>query len=232
MEKKNQFFGFIPARKGSVRVKNKNVIKLNNKSLIEYTFDQASRSKTIDQIYVSSNDDRVLKISKKFKKVKYVKRKNSLSNSKTLMSEVILDFLGSIKKSYDLQKVNLVILQPTSPQRKYTDIDKAVRLFKKKNFKPLISLSEPITNPDYIYYLKDKKLAPLNKSLDSRKRKNIKKFLCINGSIYIVNARSYLKDPNILKKNSTIFEMDKKHSIQIDDYYDLNMMKNLMRVKN
>ena len=86
--------------------------------------------------------------------------------------------------------------------------------------------------PDYIYYLKDKKLAPLNKSLDSRKRKNIKKFLCITGSIYIVNARSYLKDPNILKKNSKIFEMDKKHSIQIDDYYDLNMMKNLMRVKN
>ena len=37
------------------------------------------------------------------------------------MSEVILDFLDSIKKSYDLQKVNLVILQPTSPQRKYTD---------------------------------------------------------------------------------------------------------------
>ena len=57
------------------------------------------------------------------------------------MSEVILDFLELNKKSYDLQKVNLVILQPTSPQRKYTDIDKAVRLFK-KNFKPLISLSE------------------------------------------------------------------------------------------
>ncbi len=232
MKKKNQFFGFIPARKGSVRVKNKNIIRLNNKSLIEYTFDQVSRSKKIDQIYVSSNDDKVLEISKKFKKVKYIKRKNSLSNSKTLMREVILDFLDSIKKSYDLQKVNLVILQPTSPQRKYTDIDKAIRLFKKKKFKPLISLSEPITNPHYIYYLKNKKLVPLNKSLESQKRQNIKKFLCINGSIYILNAKSYLKNPNILKKNSTIFEMNKKHSIQIDDYYDLIMMKNLMRIKN
>ena len=69
MEKKINFLGSFQPRKGSVRVKNKNVIKLNNKSLIEYTFDQASRSKTIDQIYVSSNDDRVLKISKSLRKL-------------------------------------------------------------------------------------------------------------------------------------------------------------------
>ena len=45
-------------------------------------------------------------------------------------------------------------------------------------------------------------------------------------------CKKLFKRSYFLKKNSTIFEMDKKHSIQIDDYYDLNMMKNLMRVKN
>ena len=79
------------------------LLKLNNKSLIEYTFDQASRSKTIDQIYVSSNDDRVLKISKSLRKLNTSNEK-FLSNSKTLMSEVILDFLDSIKKSYGCKK--------------------------------------------------------------------------------------------------------------------------------
>ena len=63
IDKKDQFFALIPARKGSLGVKNKNVVKINNKRLIDYTLLQASKSKIIDQIYVSSNDHRVLKIT-------------------------------------------------------------------------------------------------------------------------------------------------------------------------
>ena len=33
-----RILGVIPARAGSKGIKNKNIIKLNNKSLIEYTF--------------------------------------------------------------------------------------------------------------------------------------------------------------------------------------------------
>jgi CMP-N-acetylneuraminic acid synthetase len=47
-------------------------------------------------------------------------------------------------------------------------------------------------------------------------------------SIYIVNARKYLKKPNLLTKNSTVYEMEKKHSIQIDDYFDLKLIKNFI----
>ena len=52
IKKKEQFFAFIPARKGSVGVKNKNVMKINNKHLIEYTLQQASKSKIIYFIYL------------------------------------------------------------------------------------------------------------------------------------------------------------------------------------
>ena len=40
-----KFISVIPARKGSKSIKNKNVIKIKNKPLIEYTFDQINRSK-------------------------------------------------------------------------------------------------------------------------------------------------------------------------------------------
>ena len=132
MSKKDQFFALIPARKGSLGVKNKNVLKINNKYLIDYTLLQASKSKIIDRIYVSSNDHKVFKITKKYKKIQFVKRIKKLSGSKVLMKDVILNFIKFIKKGFDLKKINLIILQPTSPQRKTIDIDKAIRLFKKK----------------------------------------------------------------------------------------------------
>ena len=229
INKKEQFFAFIPARKGSLGVKNKNVIKINNKHLIEYTLQQASKSKIIDQIYVSSNDDRVLKITKKYKKIHFIKRKDALSNSKVLMKDVILNFINFIKKSFNLKKINLIILQPTSPQRKAIDIDNAIRLFKKKNYYPLLSFSEPISSPNNVVYLIKKKLFPFKKSFTSKNRQDYKKSLYINGSIYIVNAKKYFKDPHLLTKYSTVYEMEKKHSIQIDDYFDLKLIKNFIK---
>lgn len=228
MKKKDQFFAFIPARKGSIGLKNKNVLKLNNKPLIEYTLEQVSKSKKIDRIYVSSNDERVFEITKKYKKIMYIKRKNSLSNARTLMKDVILDFLNFIGNNSDLKNINLVLLQPTSPQRKTIDIDRAIKDFKKRDKYPLISFSEPISDPNNTFHIKKNKLVPFNKSFQSKNRQNFEKSIYINGSIYIVNAKNYIKSPNFLTPNSTVFEMHKKHSIQIDDYFDFYLMKKII----
>ena len=229
MKKKNYFIALIPARKGSKGVKNKNIVRINNKYLIEHTLEQALKSKIIDKIYVSSNDKRVEKITKKFKKVNFLFRKNSLSNSKTLLKKVILDFFNFLNNGYDLKRLNLVLLQPTSPQRKAKDIDKAIKLFKKKRKFPLISVSEPISNPNDIIYKNKKRIFSLNKKFNNKNRQDFKSCLYINGSIYIANAKNYIKKPNFLTKNSTIFKMNKKHSIEIDDYFDLKIIKNLVR---
>jgi CMP-N-acetylneuraminic acid synthetase len=229
MRKKNYFIALIPARKGSKGVKNKNIVKINNKYLIEHTLEQALKSKIIDKIYVSSNDKRIKKITEKFKKVNFLQRKNYLSNSKTLMKKVILDFFNFLKNSYDLKIINLVLLQPTSPQRKAKDIDKAIRLFNKQSKYPLISASEPISNPNDVVYINKKKLFSLRKTFENKNRQDFKDYLFINGSIYIANAKNYIKKPNFLTKNSTIFKMDKKHSIEINDYFDLKIIKEIMK---
>ena len=40
-----KFIAIVPARKGSKSIKNKNIIQLNKKKLIEYTFAEINRSK-------------------------------------------------------------------------------------------------------------------------------------------------------------------------------------------
>ncbi len=229
MKNKNYFIALIPARKGSKGIKNKNIVKINNKHLIEYTIEQTLKSKVINEIYVSSNDKRIERITKKkYKKVNFLLRKNFLSNSKTLLREVILDFLNSLKNDYDLKKINLVLLQPTSPQRKAKDIDKAIKLFNKKRKFPLISASEPISNPNDVIYTNKKRLFSLTKTFVNKNRQDFKSCLYINGSIYIANAKNYIMKPNFLTRNSTIFKMDKKHSLEIDNYFDLKIIKNFI----
>ena len=61
-KKKIKIIGFIPAKKNSKDLKNKNFKKLNNLSLFELAILGAKKSKLIDKIYLSSDSDKILKI--------------------------------------------------------------------------------------------------------------------------------------------------------------------------
>ena len=72
---RRKFIALIPARKGSVGIKNKNLVSINNKKLIEYTFEAVKKSKLINECYVSSNDKIILKVAKKYKNTSINKKK-------------------------------------------------------------------------------------------------------------------------------------------------------------
>ena len=59
----------IPARSGSQRLKNKNLLMIGKKTLIEKTIIFSKKIRNIDQIIVSSNDLRILSYEKKFKNI-------------------------------------------------------------------------------------------------------------------------------------------------------------------
>ena len=60
-----KIFAFIFARGGSKGIKNKNIIKINNKPLIYYSIHLAKKMKEIDEVYVSSDSNNILNIAKK-----------------------------------------------------------------------------------------------------------------------------------------------------------------------
>ena len=68
-----KYIAIIPARNGSKRIKNKNILKWNNKKLIDYTIDAAAKCKKIYKIVVSTNIKKLLK-RKNTKKIIYLKR--------------------------------------------------------------------------------------------------------------------------------------------------------------
>ena len=129
-KKRTKIIGFIPAKKKSQDLKNKNLKKLNNLSLFELAILSAKKSKFINEIYLSSDSNETLKKANKYK-INLIKRKKFLSTNYASANSVILDF---IKNHLNIDKENIIIvyLQPTSPFRNNKHIDSAIHSFIKK----------------------------------------------------------------------------------------------------
>ena len=65
-----QFIYLILARKGSVRIKNKNLKKIKNKSLVEHSIDFAKKVAKVDKIILSTDSNLIRDIGRK-KRIKY-----------------------------------------------------------------------------------------------------------------------------------------------------------------
>ena len=88
---KKKILCIIPARSGSKRIKNKNLLKLSNKTLVELAYDVAKKSKVCDYIFVSSDKVKVAK------KLPWIQRSKKLSGSKADISDVINESLIKIE---------------------------------------------------------------------------------------------------------------------------------------
>ncbi len=218
--RKSKTICFIPARKGSRRIQNKNLKKINNKTLIEITINHAIKSRIFSDIILSSDSNKILNIGKKLS-ITCFKRsnKNSQNNSTTdsALKEAILKF----KKNYD----NIIILQVTSPLRKISTLKKFTKYCIRKKLKNCLTVSRIYDN---ISHFNKKYFNSINRIRKiSQKRKP---FLFENGLIYFISKNSFANSFKIYpKKNWDYFLTDKYESLDINDMDDLNICKLLSK---
>lgn len=219
--------GFIPAKKNSQGLKNKNLKKLNNLSLFELAILSAKKSKFINKIYLSSDSNEILNRAKKLK-INLIKRKKSLSSNYATANSVILDFIKNNIKIANDDSI-IVYLQPTSPFRNNIHIDQAIQEFIKKKIRFLLSVTE---NKNFYKSLKKNQdtLSPYFKDeLVSKNRQGLKRIYIPNGAIYIFYASDFLKKKKLSFKKTGYFLMNKINSVDIDDHEDYELAKFLSK---
>tara|TARA_A100001234_G_scaffold150930_1_gene132903 strand:+ start:4319 stop:4999 length:681 start_codon:yes stop_codon:yes gene_type:complete len=225
-----KFAIIVPARKGSKSLKDKNLKKIKNKKLIEYTFSQIEKFKF--NKYVLSNDTRILKLSKKYKINNDYKRPESLSKSTSSTVETINHFANWLKHN-DSSISELVILQPTSPLRTRDDILKSIDIYKKNKFSSLFSISESIEHPYETINVKNLKryswsyVLPKSKKFYRRQDFDIKSYF-INGAIYIINISKLIKYKSIITNKHGFYVMNKSNSLDINDIDDFKIASKLI----
>jgi len=211
------FLAIIPARGGSKRLPRKNVLELNNKPLIGWSIEAAQKSRYIDDIIVSSDDDEILDIATTYN-VKALKRPNELSSDTASTFDTLKHAIENSKK-YNY----IILLQPTSPLRTVEDIDGAIQYLFEKKADGIISVCKMEHSPLWSNTLGDDRSMEhfLKDEVLNKRSQDLQQYYRLNGAIYISQVDKFLENNSFfLKENIYAYEMSQQHSIDIDTEID------------
>lgn len=206
----------IPARKGSQGLKNKNLLKIDNKTLIERTIEFAIESKMFTRIILTTDYDNINNNNIEFRK-----RPEKLTKENTTMVEVIKDVIDNC----DINKEdNIILLQPTSPFRNKKDLKKVIEHL--RFFESSITVKEVEINTELIFSSKNKNELK-TRSIDNKKTNrqfNEIKYIP-NGNIFGIRVRDFIVNNSFYGKTIGYVEQFGKYNIDINKKEDLLLAK-------
>ena len=220
------FLAVIPARGASKRVPRKNALLLGDKPLIAWSIEAAKKSRYIDTVVVSSDDDEILSIAKEFG-ADMLKRPKELATDSATTFDTIVHVIENVEKSYEY----IVLLQPTSPLRESVDIDEAIEMLEQKGADGVVSVCEMEHSPLWSNTLPDDMSMQnfLKDEVINKRSQDLQKYYRLNGAIYIVKIDKFLKQKSVfLDKNIFAFEMNQERSIDIDTKLDFKIANSLI----
>ena len=214
-----KILALIPARGGSKGIKNKNIIDLCGKPLIQYTIDAAKGSKYIDDVVVSTDSEAIADVARKCGAEIPFLRPVELATDTSKSIDVVVhavDFLKKQGREYDC----VLFLQPTQPLRTVEDIDLAVDTFYSNGRKSLVSVCEVENHPILMRTINKGILEHLMNCGSDCRRQDMSDYYCVNGCIYINPIEDINRN---LSQNDNIitFIMPVDHSVDIDEEIDL-----------
>tara|TARA_B100000780_G_C20979551_1_gene391338 strand:- start:16 stop:723 length:708 start_codon:yes stop_codon:yes gene_type:complete len=203
LSKSKNILGVILARGNSKGIKKKNLLKLNGRTLIDIAIDNALKSKRLNKIVFSSEDDSLINIAKKKIKVHF-KRPKNLSTDTSSSYSVIKHAIKWLEKNDSWNSEIVVILSPTTPFRTAKHIDAVLDLMTKKNYDAAMT----ITDPDYPPYWMFKKennrykfILPKGKNIT--RRQDAPKVYQPAGMVYAMKTNFLNKLKGILPQGKT-----------------------------
>ena len=200
---KKKLIALIPARSGSQRLKNKNILSFKGKPLIANTIIEAKKTKLFDKILVSTDSVKYAKIAKKFGADVPFLRPKKFSKSTSPDYQWVkhaINYLEKEENYYDF----FFILRPTNPFRTSFTIKKAWNLFlKNKNSDTLRAVELCKQHPEKMWTINDNIMKPLKKKFYGNQPSFNMQYKSLD-KIYVQNACLEISKVSNLKKYKTI----------------------------
>jgi CMP-N-acetylneuraminic acid synthetase len=216
----------IPARSGSKRIKNKNIIRFKGEPMIAKTLKIAKKCKYIDKVVISTDSQKILDISKKYG-VKTPFLRKSAFDDKSSVQEATILALKQTENFYT--NFDIVIqLMPNCPNRKIKTLNSSIEHFFKSKKKSQISFFEyGFANPWWAHRIKGKNIRPISKRNIFTRSQDLEKLYCPTGSIWISYVSTLKKYKTFYSPNYGYFLINFEEAIDIDTYEDLAIAKKI-----
>lgn len=219
-----KIIAFIPARKGSKRILDKNIKVLAGKPLIAWTIDAALNADLDMDIVVSTDCEKIAQIAQAYGAEVPFLRPESLAGDHTATFDALQYTLERLQQS-GRKYHHVVLLQPTSPLREDFHIVEAVNMLKRQEVNSVVSVSELNHPIEWTMPL------PANQSLDGFVEQQLQKLKTrsqdapkhyrLNGAIYCARTNEVLLHKSFyMPKGTFAYVMDKLYATDIDDLLD------------
>jgi CMP-N,N'-diacetyllegionaminic acid synthase len=216
--------GIIPARSGSKRIRHKNLAPLAGRPLIAWTIEAGLGAHYIDEVVVSTDDQEIAQVSSSLGAQVPFSRPAELARDESdtvgVIEHAIMHYKNSENRSFDY----VVLLQPTSPLRDASEIDRAIELLHERGADAVISVCETDHSPLWSNTLpNDASLGGfLREEVKGKRSQDLPVYYRLNGAIYICRTDLLLKERTFfLANNAYALVMPREKSIDIDTPLDL-----------
>lgn len=202
--------GIIPARGGSKAIPRKNIKTIAGKPLIAWTIEAAKRSKLLERFVVSTEDNEIAEISKRYG-AEVIDRPCELATDEATTLSVLQHALSVIEAD------TVVILQPTSPIRDNDLIDRCIKRFQETGVDNLAT-GFICKFMEYGTY--------------TERRQDLKEFFYDDGNVYVIKS-DLIKKGKLFGDKVERIEIPREQNIEIDDDFDFWITEQILlkRVK-
>lgn len=219
----------IPARGGSKGIPRKNVRDLCGKPMMAWTIEAAKRSRWIDFVLVSTDDDEAAQVAMEWD-VDDVRRTGpNLHHDACTSRWIDVDALEHLHHEHGVDPDALVRLHPTSPLRTHEHIDAAIDEWNKRG--AVVGVERAPKHPDKCF----------RRAADGRltrwsgpgggmiPRQDMERAYAVNGALYATRV-DYFRDGFSVWGDETYgFVMDEEASWDVDTPFDFRVAEHLLR---
>lgn len=227
-----RILGLILARGGSKGLPDKNVRRIANKPLIEWTVEAGLHSRYIDDLLLSTDSQLIADIAIMAGAKAPFLRPSEFAKDTSPSIDAILHAVNWVEEHWG-QYEYLVLLEPTSPLREALDIDAAIEALENDNDAESIvgvCKTEAI-HPAFFCYIREGRLAPYSGSFEVKRRQEIEDLFFFEGSVYVSHISS-LKTRKAFYHDKTIpYIVPKWKSFEIDDIIDFIIVERLLELR-
>jgi len=219
----------IPARGGSKGVPKKNIKKINGKPLLGYVIENTINSKIFDHVIVSTEDDEIAQIAKKYGADVPFKRPKSLASDYAPMDKVLLHAVRTLYQlNYEFDV--FVWRDATTPFIKSKDVKKTIQLLQKKKVAIVTGVYRQHLNPYFnIVETKSNGFLKLCKPLKvkARSRQEAPPVFQLNG-LYAYDAKKFLRIQKTDLSKTLPYEIPVETGLMIDTEFEFDIAKLLI----
>ena len=211
----NKILAVIPARGGSKGIPHKNIINLCGKPLISYTIEAANQSKYIDYILVSTDDNEIAEIAKKYGAMVPFMRSEKTSNDFATTADVLNEVIDEYKKLGESFEY-MCCLYPTAPFVTPEAIGQAMKILEDNGADtvlPVVKFSFP---PQRGVIMKDGYLTPKYPECMPMRSQDLEPMYHDAGQFYCMKVSSFLEQGKVVMDKTMPYMQDDMNVQDID----------------